>query len=451
MFSMPAPISAPTDLSRATKHKSETATTPFPTHLSVTTPPASRMVGDWGFKRPLPLKTTTKSTLPLVRVKKVDSIEHVTDFKSASDHTVTLLKWQEMNLNITVPQERGDSKNAKSVFEEYGDVTALSAEELVKTEGVRWKFRGPWLAGMTDGEFNEFLTKNVRGKRAGFRNYLKELCATKMAEDQSIAALDAGEAAPAPILASDITEQDLTEYLRKLRNDRTQLYRVVSRFLDLAPLSVGSTYLQNLKHLMPEKTYHFYADSPYAAKGPPITHPSAGLSYLRTKSYLDNHPVYGPQEHHPPVKARIVMPKNSAPGYNTRIGVAGFITGIPEGETSFNIRNASEARGNKSVIPGLTDYDPDATGGSKVYVAVRNATVDSKGKVLLNLEQANPSAEVVNKELVGEALVFEKAAKEKNQPNYRLERPRMRLRKSSRPVGSSQSYGLGMSSFGRDQ
>ncbi|KAI0132343.1 mitochondrial ribosomal protein MRP51 [Xylariales sp. AK1849] len=455
MFSMPAPISAPSDVSLATKHKSETATAPFPTHLSVTTPHSSRMIGDWGFKRPLPLKTTTKSTLPLVRVRKVDSIEHVTDFQSASDHTITLAKWHEMNVNITVPQSKTDQTPPKSVFEDAGDVTALSETDKIKKEGVRWRFNGPWLAGMTDGQFNEYLTKTVRGKRSEFRSYLREQCASEITARQREEAAATAEESPPQVLPSDITEEVFTEYLRMLRNDRVILFRHVSRFLDLAPLSAQKTFLAKLGHLNPGKEYEFADDNPYASNGPPITHPSAGLSYLRTKSYLDNHPIYGPQQHHPPVKARIVAPRKGS--QYAKMGMAGIIAGIPQGETAFNNRGLSA--GGRNAIPGLNDFLPDVAGGSKVYLQPQTASIDATGKILIKTETPNASAEVVQKEMVGEAEVFEKAVKESKEPAIKFERPREVTRwKSSRSqprMGNSQSYGFGGSgsgsgSFGRD-
>ncbi|KAI1849934.1 hypothetical protein JX265_012988 [Neoarthrinium moseri] len=441
MFSMPAPISAPSDLSMATKHKSATATTPFPTHLTVTTPQASRLVGDWGFKRPFPLKTTTKSTLPLVRVRKVDSIEHVTDFRSASDHAITLKKFQEMNLDFTVPQ-KDDQRPPKSVFEEDADVTALTPEERVKKENIRWRFNGPWLAGMTDGEFNEYLSSTVRGKRTEFRAYLKAQLAADMTNEQNQQAQERAEEAPVPVQSSDISETAFTEHLRQLRQDPVMLFQHVSRFLDLAPLAPEEAAFNRLGALRPNKRYTF-SDSPYAANGPPITHPSAGLSYLRTKNYLDNHPIYGPQQRHPPVKARIVTPKNSAANYVAKIGVAGFISKIPEGETSFNFK-AGGMYNKNSAIPGLNDFQPDVVGGSKVYVEPQKVTISSTGKVVLGFGATDPSAAVVQKEMVGEGVVFEDAVKETNEA-LSAQRPMLQRPWAARSrsiMGSSKTYGL---------
>lgn len=443
MFSMPTPIAGPSDLSLATKHKSPTATTPFPTHLSVTTPESSRVVGDWGFKRPLPLRTTTKPTLPLVRVRKVDSIEQVTDFQSSSDHTITLRKWQEMNMDISVPQDPSDLKPSKSVFEEHSDITALSAEDKVKKENSRWKFNGPWLAGMTDGEFEQYLASTVRERRPEFRDYLKQQLASEMSAEQKQQASEKAEEAPGPILPSDIGEEALTEYLRRLRGDRILLFQHVSRFLDLAPLAPEATILDSLRALNPGKKYDINL-SPYARNGPPISHPSAGLSYLRTKNYIDNHPIYGPQQHHPPVKARIVTPRHGSTNYVAKIGVGGFISKIPEGESTFNYRSTGQGRGQEK-IPGLNEFLPDVVGGSKVYVNPYRASIDPKGKMILQFQETNTTASIVHKEMVGEGVVFEDAAKEKNEV-HTYERPirnqRISRQSPQQVFGSSANYGL---------
>ncbi|KAK8011285.1 hypothetical protein PG990_010250 [Apiospora arundinis] len=470
LFSMPAPIAPPPgDMSSATKHKSETATVAFPTHLTVMTPSTSRMVGDWGFKRPLPLKTTTKSTFPLVRVKKVDSIEHVTDFQSASDHTITLEKFREMNLSfsVPVPKEKGAAPTLISVFEERRDFTtptpsnqttiagAAHPAKEVKADGdplsLRWKFRGPWLAGMTDGEFDRYIAKSVRARRSEFRQFLRErLAAQKTADRQmSMTEQDANTSADAipPVQANEISEEELLEYTRGLRGDRHELFNLVSRFLDLAPVANADSHLAPgmLSHFTPDKAYDLYRDSPYASEGPPITHPSAGLSYLRTQSFLENHPIYGPQSNHASVKARIVTPRFGVTNQNPKIGVGGFIANIPSFDSSFNERRrhgASAVGGD--VIPGLNEFDPSVEGGSKVYVQVQTANVDATGKVQLKLLERAAESDVVQKEMVGECDTFGGAVKEAEQPRTKYQvSSRERQHNSNKRFGSAPNYGLG--------
>ncbi|KAI0387617.1 mitochondrial ribosomal protein MRP51 [Hypomontagnella monticulosa] len=454
MFSMPTPIPAPPgDYSSITKFHSPTATIAYPTHLTVTTTPASRANGDWGFKRPLPLKSTTGTTHPLIRVRQVDSIEHITDFQSASDHTITLRKFQEMSLPISMPVASAtdlysSSTFPTSVFEEEADVTALSDKKKVELANKRWRFSGPWLAGMAPGDFNRFLEKEVRSKRSEFRAFLKKTLAAEMTENQARKAREAGETEPPEVSANDITEGQLTNYQRELRQDRMNLYNLVSQFLDLAPVDLNTT-LRHLGALQPGKPTELERGSPYGANGPPITHPSAGISYLRTRNFQENHPLYGPQKHHAPIKARILKPAHlphSAMG-NPRpsIGVAGFVASLLTEDSVFNTtkqRNASKFH------KSLHSLELQQKGGAKLYVQPTKATVDSSGRVRVSITDTNEMSEVVQKEMVGESAVFDQAAKAVRTPeiprNPRNEPRSYGHRPGNRVSSSARNYGLGL-------
>lgn len=448
MFSIPNPIPSSTgNYASATKHHSPTATIPYPTHLTITTSSTSRINGDWGFKRPLPLKTTTKQTLPLVRVRQMDSTEHVTDFQSASDHTMTLKKFQDLNLPISVPSARpGDrdmlARHPKSVFEEDSDITAVEPGQAGSTENKRWKFKGPWLAGMTDGEFNRWLEKSVRARRSEFQAYLKELYATELTEEQRSQAIRDNLPVPPKLEAHQITEAQFMDHLKDLREDRLVLFRHVSRFLDLAPLTTESQYLKNMKH---NRAQHFDRESPYGANGPPVTHPSAGISYLRTPNYLDNHPIYGPQKYHPVVKARILKPRNVATGvHEPVIGVAGFIADRPVDQRIMGRGLQSTPRGR-----ALTSLELEQSGGAKLYYKLDSATIDSSGRVRIGLSDPGDRVnELVIKELLGEDdMKMQVYADSMQDPSAMevLRNPRSQPpRRISHIYGSKESYGLGL-------
>ncbi|KAI1763756.1 mitochondrial ribosomal protein MRP51 [Hypoxylon sp. FL1150] len=449
MFSMPSPIpTPPSDYSSATKHYSPTATISYPTHLTVTTTSSSRINGDWGFKRPFPLKTTTNTTYPLIRVKQVDSTEHVTDFQSASDHTITLQKYQELNMPISVPgpKDSAAKPDLKSVFEESGDVTALDAEQKAELANKRWKFTGPWLAGMTDGDFDRFIEKEVRGRRSEFRAFLRKNLAAEMTADQAQKAREARESEPPTVSASDVTDEDFMVYLRDLRQDRMTLYALVGRFLDLAPIDLDTT-LKFLGTLAPNQPRDIDRASPYGAYGPPITHPSAGLSYLRTRNFQENHPLYGPQRHHPPVKARILKPTHFPTGtFRASIGLAGFVVNplVTNG-----VFNATRAWNQSKLTSALHNIELEERGGSKLYVQPTQATVDSSGRICIQIDEANPESEVVQKEMVGEASVFDQMLKKSETPEVPINQrhPGFSARMGTRPRGlrrdgNAQNYGL---------
>ncbi|KAI0542963.1 mitochondrial ribosomal protein MRP51 [Xylaria digitata] len=447
MFSIPAPIPAsPGDYSSATKHQSTTATIPYPTHLTITTPSTSRINGDWGFKRPLPLKTTTKQTFPLVRVRQMDSTEHITDFQSASDHTLTLKKFQELNLPISVPERDMNGGNPaavhpRSVFEEDGDVTAMEPGQAASLESKRWKFKGPWLAGMTDGEFKKWLEKNVRAKRAEFHVYLREVYAKELTEEHTSQAIRDHLPIPPEVKAADITESQFMDHLRDIRQDRLVLYRRVSRFLDLAPLCTDPQFLSTMKVNRPQE---FDKESPYGVKGPPITHPSAGLSYLRTPHFIDNHPIYGPQKYHPVVKARVLKPRSSNFGvHDPVIGVAGFVVDRPTYQKNLSSAVASTPRGRS-----LLHLDLANRGGAKIYYKLDAATIDSNGRLRISIsDPANPVNELVVKEMLGEDdvkndLYMEAIRGASSNEIPRNPRTLHNRHRNTHIYGSKESYGL---------
>ncbi|OAA57023.1 hypothetical protein SPI_07404 [Niveomyces insectorum RCEF 264] len=442
LFSLPKPLPpAPGDITGASRQQSDTATLPFPIHQTIASPPVSRARGDWGFKRPLPAKTTSRASEPLVRIKHVDAVERVTDFHSATDHTMTLRKWQALHVPLTLQTdaEQRQQLAGKSVFEEQADVVALPADQRHTAADTRWKFKGPWLAGITDGAFQAYLRKQVRPRRSAFR-----------------------------------TDANLTAYLRALRHDRPLLYRLVGKFLDLAPVAPSEKIYQNLARSSSSLTGGFLspllqygADSgllgggggggntsasgpgnPWAQDGPPSTHPSAGLSYLRTAAYIDNHPLYGPQKAHPPVPARVVAPRNASGSWPAKLGVAGFVADTPVGETAYHTRHTRS-------LPGLSLIDPTIVGGAKLPVRVAAAKINSQGRVIVAVAEADPEAVLVQRELEGKERLYGQTAqlaatRADSQPLRRTTRfgigpagPQGGGSSSNPIISSPRNYGLG--------
>ena len=373
----------------------------------------------------------------MLRIKQVDSIEHITDFTSAADHGLSLRKWQELNMPITIPVANETMKvPGKSVFEANMDLATADPGKDGDGEGSRWKFSGPWLAGMNEGEFKRYLLKRVRTRRSEFRQFLKEKLAAELSESAAIQAQEAGQPIPDPIVPASITTEQLTDFLRALRHDRPKMYAMAGQFLDLAPLQPPRDHWQISRPNTPLKPSNLYAQD-----GPPVTHPSAGLSYLRTSSFLENHPSYGPQKSHPSVKARIITPRTQMyGGRSAKLGVGGFVADTPAGDTAFSMRNLSQRA--RELIPGIDKLDPDVEGGAKVYVEPLNAKVDSQGRVTLKVGQARPEAELVAKEMAGEEVIFDREPEPSSQ-SRRAGQLFRNLPSVSRPMtGSAQAYGL---------
>ena len=383
MFALPDPIPPPATSGVALR--SPSATQAFPTHQTITTTSDSRARGDWGLKRALPLKTTTRSTFPMLRVRAMDTLEGITDFSSATDYGISLRKFQELRLPMSIPAVHavssvgGDNKfqNRKSVFEEAQDITAISVEDRPTHETTRWKFTGPWLGGMGEGDFKDWVLKQVRPRRAEFREFLKGKLAVELHAEALRNALDEGDEGAdnlTPIDAASVTDDQLLLYLRKLRNNNERLFSHVGQFLDLPPLTPPNDTNPNR--------------NPYSQNGPPATHPSAGISYLRTSAFLDNHPFYGPQDSHPPVEARVLkVVSQGALGPGTLVGVAGFVTTAPPAH--FN-------------MPSVPEVDLRVRGGSKMWVQPFRATVNSTGGIEIDLAKPQDEATIVAMELLGE-------------------------------------------------
>ncbi|KAG5924866.1 hypothetical protein E4U61_005713 [Claviceps capensis] len=404
MFSIPKPLPEPPSSNQLDPHHGQ-RTTPsmtkaFPQHQSITSPIASRKTGDWGLKRPFPLKTTMATSTPLIRIKHLDSVESVTDFSSAADYTLSLQKFQELRVAISLPQGgrdsgrsfRAETTTLKSAFEEGSDVTDPRDR---RNSGTRWKFDGPWLAGMNQREFTDYLKKTVHPRRAQFRELLKKKLAEDMTVRQNNSSLEMGTPPLKAIKTSDITQEQLTEYMQRLRNDRTTLYDLVYEFLDLAPfgLPIG---MRGVLELLDRHEL-------YSKQGPPASHPSAGISYLRTSAYLQNHPIYGPQQSRTPVLARVVSPMIY--GRKAKLGVGGFIADVPSGpDFSPNL-----SRHNNTATlchNGILHLDLATYGGAKAYVEPHTATVDRNGKVILRLHNANAEAQLIASESRGLSRIY---------------------------------------------
>lgn len=434
MFSIPAPL-PPCPTSNPKEFRSDTATQNFPTHQTITTLGLSRKQGDWGLKRPLPLGKTTKSTQAMIRVKHIDSAEQVTDYASATDHGLTLQKFQELRLPVTAPMVGFDGADKKrlgapgtSVFEH--DTTDRGADI-----SVRWKFQGPWLAGISLGKFNKWLDKEARPRRVEFHAFLKEKIAGQKLEAAKQEALDKGLEIPESVDASSITDDQVTDYLRKLRTSGSyqELYETVGQFLDLAPLEPPNasdmTPLMRGNRTMRPGVEVKSNTSPYATRGPPATHPSAGLSYLRTNMYLDNHPVYGPQAVHPPIQARVLKPKRGGVVGGGRIGAAGFVANNPFGDNDQN-----HAKGSMQV------FDPDVVGGAKIWVHPLYAYVDSLGRVRPSFGDIHDYyTRLVAEENIGETKIFGELAEEEPR---RGAADKIRNRYKSSRMSSAESYGI---------
>ena len=333
--------------------------------------------GDWGLKRPLPLKSTTQTSTPVIHIDNIDSIDHITDFGSAADHALNLRKWQELDMPLVAQEKRKHVSRAlpsvRSVFDSQYDNTHIREREVSGGPAKqRWKYKGPWLAGKTDGEFKEYVEKKVKRQKLDFRRYLGDRLAQTKAVARRREAVEQGEDLETLSLVDvAVSETEIEKYMRHLRNNEVDLHRLVEEYLDL-PREEGESLGGSSSH--------------YDEKGPPTTHPSAGLSYLRTDSHIYNHPELGPQENKAPIQGRIIVPQKTGDRMNTQalVGVAGVVG--KDNRKVFWKEKADEGGA------GIGRFDPDIPGGGKLWIHPMLASIDSHGRIDLVLDRADRNA-----------------------------------------------------------
>ena len=433
LFSLPTPIPKPTpELVLGPTHTSDTATLPYPIQPSITTPDYALAQGDWGLKRPLPLRSTTRTSTPVIRVIAIDGSSHTTDFCSSADHVLTLRKWQELNLSISAVEARqptassssyGVTGSLKSVFESELDRTVVGPQEAARGGG-RWKFRGPWLAGQAEGEFQRYLDRQIRHRKDEFREYVRGHVKAQNATERRRIATDEGQTdggGEESTTEFEVSEEELDAYIKSLRNNHETLSTLLHSFLDLPIAPRVSTYGASGN---PAALSLASAELP-----PPRMHPSAGLSYLRTNAILPNHPILGPQAKSAPVQARVLAPQNSATGARgtAKVGVAGVVS-EDTNQLSLDIN---------TEVPGLSTWDTTTYGGGKIWVHPKEATIDAQGRIKLYLERSRDEVVSIHKgKLKGESAAPASGSKSTNET--RTEADVLRALSSSPP----KTYGL---------
>lgn len=383
LFAVPAPVPSPLHAaSSQTVAESDTATRPHPTHAAIETSTSSLARGDWGLKRPLPLKSTTKTSNPVIRIKGgIDTREHIVDFESAADHTLTLRKWQELHLPVQIPQSRSWTisrrEPARSAFQSTFD----NIKDTRTPDNKKWKFEGPWLAGQSGLEFEDYIKKQIRHRKPEFMGKLRADLALKKRTEMRRKAMEAGEDLDDSVESMSVSDAELRDHVRHLRGNPQEFGPLIHEFLDLPngpdrPIN-DPGWSSRVSYLArPSRA----SSTRYSLEGVPSTHPSAGLSYLHHSAYVYNHPLFGPQSNPRAVEARVLQSKakRRSEVFRAALGVAGFVA---LDSSSHSFRSESE-RGT-----GISDF-VIKPGGSKILVSPKRASVDSEGRVHIELNKA---------------------------------------------------------------
>ncbi|KAL8681583.1 MAG: hypothetical protein Q9186_002323 [Xanthomendoza sp. 1 TL-2023] len=325
-----------------------------------------------------------------------------------------MLSYQTLNTRTNSPS---------SVFESTYDNTEKKQDG---SDTKRWKFQGPWLAGKTEGEFSQYLGKEIKQRRLDFRNFIRKRLTNEKTLDRRRKAQESGDSVGSEI---KITEHDVDLYLKHLRRDEVRLYILIEDFLDL-PISVN-----------PKQAEGTFVATMDSDKGPPKTHLSAGLSYLRTASHMTNHPVLGPMEEEPPVKARILRPQVTnavVKHYCALLGIGGVAADDVTMRTAFKLNDRPVTQ------PGIQRFDADTEGGAKLWVLPDRASIDPHGRLSLHILRVSRSDEAIYEGVVPEANVSA-------QPpigSHFTAMPRLDSSRNSR-TGSPSGYGLTVDGSGQ--
>ena len=273
-------------------------------------------------------------------------------------------------LRVSTPTRRASSLTVhNSIFEPESHTTEsrpdtsrftnqnASGPETGYRRSTRWKFKGPWLAGLSDGEFQAYVDKQIKRKRNEFRPFLRKWLQNKKEESERHNAMENGRTFDET--SAELSDEEFHNGILRIRDHPLLLSDVIWKFLDL-PGEVPQ-------------------NSQYVDVGPPATHPSGGLSYLRTASHTPNHPVFGPLRSPEPIQARVLETGRwKGTSHRVVVGVGGIVAAEDSRATHYE----------QLVENQWIHYDPNVTGGTKMWVHPQEASFDPQGRINLKVAQA---------------------------------------------------------------
>jgi Mitochondrial ribosomal protein subunit len=466
LFALPPAIALPP--SRPTAEpiaSSDTATTIYPIKAALETPYASLKEGDWGLKRALPRKVATSSITPTIRLRKdIDTESHVADFDSTSDHVVTLRKWQNVNPQVVNTPNWGAKKADRRIFSvfhpEFDNTTSSTSDRVLNSPSAipmqqipqhlqealeqlrsdqqakaeaegrplpspqaeprtrpikskRWRYQGPWLAGMSNLEFDMFLKKKIGKRMSAWNDFLllrqadMDQAATKATSASDAADSPARKTHPLPkdsdvgrTGASDNVEasekslgqpsrkqhlrdlkgqltlgqlqQRLNAIKKRLRANRMEFATVIADFLDLPD---GPARTSTIMTMSGDGEWNYARNTAatrhYRDVGPPRTHPSAGFSYVRSTQHARNDPSIGP-----------TYPLNYLPARLLKDSLQSDASGNRRTEPSIGVGGLLARRDVAfSSSGGASDQWRPVSGGPKLVVKLAETSVQQDGGI----------------------------------------------------------------------
>lgn len=336
-----------------------------------------------------------------------------------------------------------DNKTAYSAYDDHIDNTdpegALSrkrfhdkvpASSRTGTDSVqfqRWKFDGPWLAGMQEGEFDIYVQTQLESRRTEFRDFMIQRLVHKRIQDEERRLLDMGQRRPLSTSRRNAILQDITANYeteqKRLRDDHavqhlaSELTAAICEFLDLPGVRESA---ESANRMATAALSNIVKSLPSETGAPPSTHPGAGLSHLRSNAIMENHPFWGPQAYGSPVLARVVRPRTNAYGSELRakLGVGGVVANDPQQSGYKDTRSRSQLdpegmdpEQHYLQADRMTEQiEVDLPGGNKVWVHPESASVDDEGRIRFQVGRGDKQAIAVARGEVEEILQAKRAA-----------------------------------------
>ncbi|KAI8938518.1 hypothetical protein NX059_004404 [Plenodomus lindquistii] len=276
----------------------------------------------------------------------------------------------------------------------------------------RWKHDGPWLPGMSADDFLAYLNKEITKRREEFNKYLVDFVKNEIYTTRRLAASKSGEAPPIDIAEAEawhakqeqtwrhILPSEIDAGIKALRKETANnplgsklVNKLILPFLRLPGIKFKyKAYAEDASSRDIDQ-YQFDQETT-----PLSTHPSAGLGYLRTKAYITNHPILGPQANPAPIAARVVQARNmnnSKEAY-ARLGVGGFVANDPWRSTDISSGNRGGFMGAREV----ESIDVDTVGGKKIAVQPMFGSVSNDGRVHIKIKRSyGPEVQVAKGKL----------------------------------------------------
>ena len=365
-----------------------------------------------------------------------DTMESITEYESAGDHTCTLAKLQELNLAMMTERRTVSGSTERSVFE-TGDGPTLpkSLEKSPKSDaiagaGTMEHDTQVFLPDMTEEDFERFLWEKIDQRRDEFIAFLKKETDKELSRAHKLKAIDVGSETT-KLDEKAIPDEQFAAYidlLHQRKGNASKLFPAILQFFGIAPITYKSgssipalgaaredTALRDMLHVKqgsandrlianignllpgskaqpsnPEEVIGLYKDKHKQAHH---HHPSLGLSYNRSNAYVAIHPEIGPLKQSSAVPARVLQPRIMATRSSGKyfVGLAGVVADGPGRNTHANSKRGAGWAGSPGTL-----LDTDTPGGEIVYVTVERASVDRNGRLDLQLGTPTPAATAIS-------------------------------------------------------